>query len=80
MEMWGAVRAGIHRIVLPSENEMDLEDLPDDVKDTLEVIAVDELGEVLGPAIQGGSFEDGKLLFSEADSGRPERPPKQLQH
>ncbi|MGB5293925.1 MAG: endopeptidase La [Thermoanaerobaculia bacterium] len=76
----GAVRAGIYRIVLPAENEADLDDLPDDVKDRLEVIAVDELGEVLGPAIQGGSFEDGKLLFSELESGRPARAPKQLQH
>jgi ATP-dependent Lon protease len=76
----GAVRAGIHRIVLPSENERDLEDLPEDVKDRLEVIAVDELGEVLGPAIQGGSFEDGKLMFSETDSSRPGGPTKQLQH
>jgi ATP-dependent Lon protease len=76
----GAVRSGIHRIILPAENQADLEDLPDDVKDSLEVIPVDELGEVLGPAIQGGSFEDGKLLFSEAESGRTETPPKQLQH
>ena len=76
----GAVRSGIHRIVLPSENERDLDDLPEDVRDRLEVIAVDELGEVLGPAIQGGSFEDGKLLFSETDTGKPDRPAKQLQH
>ncbi len=76
----GAVRAGIYRIVLPADNETDLDDLPDDVKDRLEVIAVEELGEVLGPAIQGGSFEDGKLLFSELESGRPARAPKQLQH
>lgn len=76
----GAVRSGIHRIVLPSENERDLDDLPEDVRNRLEVIAVNELGEVLGPAIQGGSFEDGKLLFSEGENSQPERPSKQLQH
>ena len=76
----GAVRAGIRRIVLPSENERDLDDLPEEVRSSLEVIAVDELGEVLGPAIQGGSFRDGKLMFSEIEPGRPDPPAKQLQH
>ncbi len=76
----GAVRSGIYRIVLPAENERDLDDLPEDVRNRLEVIAVNELGEVLAPAIQGGSFEDGKLLFSEVENSQPERPSKQLQH
>jgi len=76
----GAVRAGIRRIILPTENEADLEDLPDEVRDSLEVIAASELGEVLGPAIQGGSFEDGKLLFSDAESSRSDQLPKELQH
>jgi ATP-dependent Lon protease len=76
----GAVRAGIRRIILPAENVADLEDLPDEVRDCLEVIAASELGEVLGPAIQGGSFEDGKLLFSDSESRRSDQPPKVLQH
>ncbi len=63
----GAVRAGIHTIILPSENVADLEDLPADVRESLEVVSVDELGEVLAPAIRGGSFEDGKLLFTETE-------------
>ena len=77
----GAVRSGIETIVLPSENVADLDDLPDDVRDRLEVIAVDELGEVLGPAIRGGSFEDGRLLFSDVDP-KPggSHPRDQLQH
>jgi ATP-dependent Lon protease len=76
----GAVRAGIHRIILPSENVPDLEDLPADVREALEVIPVDELDEVLGPAIQGGTFEDGKLLFSD-EEGRPkESRVGELQH
>jgi ATP-dependent Lon protease len=76
----GAVRSGIETIVLPSENVADLDDLPKDVRDRLEVIAVDELGEVLGPAIRGGSFEDGRLLFSDADADRKTQPRDQLQH
>ncbi len=49
----GAVRAGIYRIILPAENEPDLEDLPREVRERLEVVAVDELGEVLRRAIPG---------------------------
>ncbi len=49
----GAVRAGIFRIILPAENEPDLEDLPEEVRERLEVLAVEELGEVLERAIPG---------------------------
>jgi ATP-dependent Lon protease len=76
----GAVRAGIETIVLPSENVADLDDLPQDVRDRLEVIGVEELGEVLGQAIRGGSFEDGRLLFSDQDSDRKSQRSDQLQH
>ncbi|MDX1644118.1 MAG: endopeptidase La [Thermoanaerobaculia bacterium] len=49
----GAVRAGITRIILPKENEADLEDLPDDVRQGLEVHPVEDLSEVLALAIEG---------------------------
>jgi ATP-dependent Lon protease len=76
----GAVRAGIFTIILPSENVPDLEDLPEEVRNKLTVISVDELGDVLGPAIRGGSFRDGKLLFSEADGEASPGLPGSLQH
>ena len=76
----GAVRSGIFKIVLPSENVADLEDLPDDVRERLDVVAVDALGEALAPAIRGGSFEDGKLLFTETDSKPAEGGPGVLRH
>ena len=63
----GAVRAGIRKIILPQQNVADLEDLPEEVRQDLEVIAVEELGQVLAAAIRGGSFEGGRLLF--ADDG-----------
>ncbi|HMA40186.1 MAG TPA: S16 family serine protease, partial [Gemmatimonadales bacterium] len=59
----GAVRAGIRTIVLPKENEPDLEDLPEDVRKSLEVHAVEELGEVLSLALRGAKFEAGQLVF-----------------
>jgi ATP-dependent Lon protease len=76
----GAVRAGIHTIILPSENVPDLEDLPADVREGLEVVSVQELGEVLAPAIRGGSFRDGKLLFTEREGDAPSQQPEVLQH
>ena len=63
----GAVRAGIHEIVLPKQNEADLEDLPDDVRESLTVHAVKELGEVLAVALPDARFVDGRLLFEGDD-------------
>src|SRR5437016_12886419 len=59
----GAVRAGIRTIVLPKENAHDLEDLPADVRQSLEVHLVEELGEVLSLALRGARFEAGHLVF-----------------
>ncbi|MFN0060484.1 MAG: endopeptidase La [Planctomycetota bacterium] len=50
----GAVRAGITRIVLPKENEGDLDDLPAEVRRNLEVFPVQRLDEVLRLALVGG--------------------------
>jgi ATP-dependent Lon protease len=59
----GAVRAGIRTIVLPKDNEADLEDLPDDVRKSLDVHLVEDLGEVLSLALRGARFESGQLVF-----------------
>jgi len=59
----GAVRAGITRIVIPKENEPDLEDLPGAIKERIEAFPVQELGEVLALTLRGASFREGRLLF-----------------
>src|SRR5216117_3110334 len=59
----GAVRAGINTVILPKENERDLEDLPEEVRKKLEVHLVEELGEVLSLALRGARFEAGHLIF-----------------
>src|ERR1700694_4329024 len=59
----GAVRAGITAVILPKENAPDLEDLPEEVRKTLEVHLVEELGEVLTLALRGARFEAGHLVF-----------------
>jgi ATP-dependent Lon protease len=62
----GAVRAGITEIVLPKENEADLEDLPREVRERIRVHPVAELGEVLAIALRGASFQEGRLRFADA--------------
>jgi ATP-dependent Lon protease len=61
----GAVRSGITRIILPKENEADLEDLPTEVRERIEVFLVQELGEVLALTLRGATFREGRLLFGD---------------
>jgi ATP-dependent Lon protease len=66
----GAVRAGIDRIILPKDNEPDLDDLPKEVRDRLEVHVVSELGEVLALTLRGATFREGRLLFGDEKNPR----------
>ena len=66
----GAVRAGITKIILPKENEPDLEDLPKEVVDKIEVFVVQELGEVLALTLRGATFREGRLLFGDEKNPR----------
>jgi len=66
----GAVRAGITTIVVPRENEADLDDLPKDVRDKLVVHAVDTLAEALAITLRDTTLRDGRLWFGAApDAG-----------
>ncbi len=46
-----AHRAGLHRVILPRENEKDLQDLPDHVKREMTFVLVERIEEVLRAAI-----------------------------
>jgi len=70
----GAVRAGIARIILPKSNEPDLEDLPKEVRDRIEVFLVQELGEVLALTLRGATFREGRLLFGDEKNPRDVTP------
>ncbi len=70
----GAVRAGINKIILPKENEPDLEDLPKEVRDKIEVFVVQELGEVLALTLRGATFREGRLLFGDEKNPRDVMP------
>ncbi len=70
----GAVRAGITHIILPKDNEPDLEDLPKEVRDKVEIYLVQELGEVLALTLRGASFREGRLLFGDEKNPRDVMP------
>jgi ATP-dependent Lon protease len=47
----GARRAGITKVMLPKRNEMDLDDIPKEVRDAITFVPVEELSEVLQTAL-----------------------------
>ncbi|HET9626853.1 MAG TPA: endopeptidase La [Kofleriaceae bacterium] len=61
----GAVRAGITHIVIPRDNEADLDDLPADVRGKLKVSPVDTLAEALAITLRDTTLRDGRLFFGE---------------
>jgi ATP-dependent Lon protease len=60
-----AQRAGISTVILPHENEGDLEDLPQDVRESMRFVLADGVGEVLEAALPSGAL----LEFSAAARG-----------
>jgi ATP-dependent Lon protease len=59
----GAVRSGISEILLPKDNEADLDDLPREVRDTLKIHLAEDLGDALALTLRGASYREGRLLF-----------------
>jgi ATP-dependent Lon protease len=55
-----AQRAGLRRVVLPRENEVDLEDLPEETRRELSFVLVDSIEEVLAAAFDGARLRDGE--------------------
>jgi ATP-dependent Lon protease len=62
-----AQRAGLRRVVIPRENEFDLEELPAQTRRELEFILVDSIEQVLDVAMNGG-YETSKLEKSKAQA------------
>jgi ATP-dependent Lon protease len=72
-KLLGAIRAGIREIILPADNEADLEDLHPQVRDGLKVHLVSELDEVVRVALrpEGGAPKrgSGRRRTAEAAAG-----------
>lgn len=58
-----ARRTGLARVILPRQNEKDLEDLPDTVREAMEFVLADRIDDVLRAAIPE--------LLPEAESTEP---------
>ena len=54
-KLLAAQRAEIKRVIVPRENEPDLEDLPDETRKALKLVLVDNVGEVLETALASKS-------------------------
>ena len=50
-KLLAALRGGIKTVLIPAENEKDLADIPDTVKDNLEIIPVSEINQALSRAL-----------------------------
>ena len=50
---WPRLRAGITRVILPAENERDLDDIPPDVREKMEFNLVESMDEVVILALDG---------------------------
>ncbi|WP_026612527.1 endopeptidase La [Ensifer aridi] len=50
-KLLAALRGGIKKVLIPEENAKDLADIPDNVKNSLEIIPVSRMGEVLEHAL-----------------------------
>ncbi|MGZ3427933.1 MAG: S16 family serine protease, partial [Polyangia bacterium] len=51
-KLLAAHRAGIKRVIIPERNAKDLVELPDEVKDTMEIVLVKKVGETLAAALE----------------------------
>ncbi|MCB9541643.1 MAG: endopeptidase La [Myxococcales bacterium] len=52
-----AHRAGLTRVILPQQNERDIDDVPEDVRDQIEFILADDMSEVLAAALESTAVD-----------------------
>ena len=50
-KLLAAHRAGLKKVFLPKENEIDLDELPEEIRNTLEIIPVNTIGEVINQVL-----------------------------
>ena len=67
-KLLAALRSGVKTVLIPSENEKDLADIPANVKDALEIIPVSTMDEVLSKALVR---QPTAIEWSEADQPAP---------
>jgi ATP-dependent Lon protease len=73
-----AHRAGIRRIILPYQNESDLEDIPEDVREELEFIPVARISEVLAATLEAEVSEAPPAYLTHTADGKPDASAERL--
>ena len=63
-KLLAALRGGIRKVLIPAENEKDLADIPQNVKDALEIVPVSDVTEVFAHALKRSISE---IEWSDAD-------------
>ena len=69
-----AHRAGIRRIILPSRNEADVDDIPEDVRNDLQIVFVSGIAEVIDAALEVLVANPPPSPAALIDSGRGRQP------
>ena len=69
----GAHRAGIRRVLLPTRNEADLDDIPADLRGEMELVLVDSIDQVLREALTKVPVEQRQRSNGAAANGARER-------
>ena len=64
-KLLAALRGGIRKVLIPQDNEKDLVDIPDNVKEALEIVPVSDINEVLAHALKRSLQE---IEWSDADN------------
>jgi ATP-dependent Lon protease len=73
-----AARFGLNTVIMPRQNEADLEDVPENVRDQMEFILVDSMDEVLAAALEEEAVDvdsiDLSLVRAQDDSDNQRHP------
>ncbi len=70
-KLMAAQRAGIRKVFIPFDNQDDLEDVADEVKEKLEIIPVKKVTDVLERVLEGDSEGDSEEALGEAPGKTP---------
>ena len=69
-----AARAGLGTIIMPAANKADLEDLPENVRETMKFIPVETVEEVLKMALQDEPYSEGPTHSTDMPDQPEEKP------
>ncbi|MBN2389951.1 MAG: endopeptidase La, partial [Anaerolineae bacterium] len=75
LKVMAAHRAGLKRIIVPKLNDMDLDELPDKIRNEVEFILVEDVNEVLKHALTPKETEPEPEIASETEAAESETPP-----